>query len=210
MKFSLPRLDRLLFRAGLKRFLITTLILATVTGAAIGGVKLAGVDFGGDSDAHEHNWVEATCQAAKTCSDCGAREGNPLKHELVDPTCDAPMTCSICNQTWGEPNGHRWTDSNCSNPKTCRTCGVTEGEALGHIWADPTCDTPKKCTVCKVEEGEALGHDLVIEIVEATCTEAPYAATPLKTILPRRSVTWMTLFLPQRILPVLRPVLLRA
>ena len=29
---------------------------------------------------HEHTWVEATCAAPKTCSECGMTEGSALEH----------------------------------------------------------------------------------------------------------------------------------
>ena len=86
---------------------------------------------------HEHTWVEATCTEPKTCSECGATEGEAL--------------------------GHTWNDATCTEPKTCSVCGATEGEALGHTWDEATCTEPKTCSVCGATEGEALGHDAVWE-----------------------------------------------
>ena len=37
--------------------------------------------------AHEHTWVDATCTAPKTCSECGATEGEALGHTFVDGEC---------------------------------------------------------------------------------------------------------------------------
>ncbi|MBQ9248825.1 MAG: hypothetical protein IJ179_00485 [Oscillospiraceae bacterium] len=79
---------------------------------------------------HEHTWVEATCTEPKTCSTCGATEGEAL--------------------------GHTWKDATCTEPKVCTVCGETEGDALGHTWAEATLTTPKTCTICGETEGEPL------------------------------------------------------
>ena len=39
--------------------------------------------------AHEHAYSDATCTAPKTCSICGATDGEALEHNYVDGTCDA-------------------------------------------------------------------------------------------------------------------------
>ena len=86
-----------------------------------------------------------------------------LGHKWSNATCDAPKTCSVCGATEGAALGHKWDDATCDAPKTCSVCKATEGAALGHKWDDATCDTPKTCSVCKVTEGEALGHSYVRE-----------------------------------------------
>ncbi|MBQ9145461.1 MAG: hypothetical protein IJX70_03240, partial [Clostridia bacterium] len=106
----------------------------------------------------EHTWNDATCTAPKTCSVCGATDGEELGHTWVDADCDTPKTCSVCGETEGEALGHAWVDADCDTPKTCSVCGETEGEALGHDWNDATCTAPKTCSVCGETEGEALGH----------------------------------------------------
>lgn len=50
-----------------------------------------------------HSWVDATCNAAKTCSVCGATEGNALGHSWVEANYQAPKTCSVCGATEGDP-----------------------------------------------------------------------------------------------------------
>ncbi len=93
---------------------------------------------------HRHTWTDATCTAPKTCTDCGATEGE-AKHEWTDATCTAPKTCTLCGATEGEadPGKHEWTDATCTAPKTCTVCGTTEGEALGHDYGEDGI-----CSVC--------------------------------------------------------------
>ena len=82
-------------------------------------------------------------------------------HEWKDATCTEPKTCSKCGATEGEKTGHLMKAATCTEPKTCSVCGATEGEALGHTWKDATCTSPKYCTVCNTAEGEIPGHQWV-------------------------------------------------
>lgn len=94
------------------------------------------------------------------------------EHEWVDATCLAAKHCSLCEKTEGEPLAHQWVDATCTDAKTCTLCGGTEGEPLGHTWKDATCTTVKICTVCNAMEGEPLGHSYeLIETQEATCAK---------------------------------------
>lgn len=74
-------------------------------------------------------------------------------------TCEAPKTCTECGETEGEPLGHSWVDATCTAPKTCSACHKAEGEALGHSWVDATTEAPKTCTVCAATEGERIVTD---------------------------------------------------
>ncbi len=67
-----------------------------------------------DTDICEHNWVDATCAAPKTCSVCGATEGDALDHTWVDATCTASKTCSVCGATEGDALGHDYVAGVCS------------------------------------------------------------------------------------------------
>ena len=112
----------------------------------------------------------------------------PCEHEWTDATCTAPKTCSLCGATDGEAIGHTeetvagkaatCTEAGMTDGKKCSVCGVTTVEqtviaALGHteetIAGTPaTCTEAgktdgKKCTVCGVTTVEqtviaALGH----------------------------------------------------
>ena len=62
-------------------------------------------------------------------------------HEWIDATCDAPKTCIGCGLTEGEKLDHVWKDATVDAPKTCEKCGKTEGEKLPPVIDEPT---PKK------------------------------------------------------------------
>lgn len=58
------------------------------------------------------------------CCACGC------KHEWQEATCEQAKTCTLCGKTDGEPLGHDWQEATATNPKTCIGCGTTEGKAL--------------------------------------------------------------------------------
>ena len=84
-----------------------------------------------------HDWQEASCEAPKTCSECGKTEGEALGHTWADATCDAPQTCTGCGKTEGEALGHNifWTseDRKTTMEGSCSTCGQSFTEELD--WA---------------------------------------------------------------------------
>ena len=45
---------------------------------------------------HIHVWTEADCETAKTCSDCGAVEGEALGHDATEANYQDPSVCSRC------------------------------------------------------------------------------------------------------------------
>ena len=68
----------------------------------------------------EHTWEDADCVTPKTCSTCGATEGEALGHSWLDATCQAPKTCSVCNATEGSTGSHNYVEG------TCSVCGAVE------------------------------------------------------------------------------------
>lgn len=107
----------------------------------------------------EHQWTEATCTTAKTCSLCEETEGAPLGHTWLAATCTTAKTCETCNKTEGEALGHTWEDATCTLPKKCASCHETEGSPLTHVWEEATTEAPKTCVNCQLTEGNKLQTD---------------------------------------------------
>ena len=84
----------------------------------------------------EHGWFANACAE---CDPCAAG------HDWNDATCTVAKTCSVCGSTEGEALGHDWNDATCTAPKTCSVCGAIEGEALGHTY-DHEFDA--NCNIC--------------------------------------------------------------
>lgn len=102
------------------------------------------------SSFHTHEWQEATCTAAKTCTVCRDTDGDPLGHQWSSATCSAPKTCSVCGETSGRPLSHKWEPATCETPKTCSVCGAHDGDALGHRYYSMTWHTSLRPT-CQAE-----------------------------------------------------------
>ena len=69
---------------------------------------------------HTHTWKAATCTAPKTCTTCGATEGNPA-HKWKSANCTAPKTCTACGKTEGVKGEHTYVNN------TCKTCFAVNG-----------------------------------------------------------------------------------
>ncbi len=121
-----------------------------------------------------HNWVDATCTVAKTCSECSVTEGDALGHDYVgkqttDPTC---TDTGIMTYTCSHDASHTYTETvaalghteviDKAVPATCENTGLTEG---------------KHCSVCsEILVAQTLiaelGHDYVgVVTKDSTCTE---------------------------------------
>ncbi len=66
-----------------------------------------------------HSWKNATCEVPKTCSKCGATEGEAAGHKWKDGNCEAPKTCTVCGATDGDQPVHKYKKGLCS-------CGARE------------------------------------------------------------------------------------
>ena len=95
--------------------------------------------------AHEHEWIEATCNEAKHCMHCKISEGEPLVHTWNEATCEIAKTCSLCGTTEGEPIGHAVKEWKNTKEATCSE----EGERTG------VCD---RCQKECVEKTDKLPH----------------------------------------------------
>ena len=106
----------------------------------------------------EHEWMDATCTAPKTCVKCEEVESDVLAHQWSEATCTSPQTCAECGEKTGSVLPHQWIEATCTIPKTCSECGLSEGNAMGHQWTEASCTNPKTCDLCGETNGEPLDH----------------------------------------------------
>ena len=144
--------------------------------------------------AHEHVWVDATCDTPKTCSECEATEGVANGHTWTEATCTAAKTCSACGAIEGQPKDHSWDEGTVTVEATeettgeelftCLACGETKTVIIPELShehsysatvTDPTCTEEGYTTfVCRCgdtyidDEKTALGHSWN----DATCTQS--------------------------------------
>lgn len=121
---------------------------------------------------HDHEWQDATCTTAKTCTVCGDTDGDPPGHQWEDATCSVPKTCTICGETKGKTVSHKWEFATCETPRICSVCGAESGKPYGHdfnigqITVKPTCQTPgentsycSRCGVAEITVVPVVDHD---------------------------------------------------
>lgn len=107
----------------------------------------------------QHEWLEADCTTPKTCSKCGAAEGEALDHSWKEADCTTAKTCSRCGLTEGNALGHSWLEATCTAPKHCANCTATEGLPLEHSWdGEATLHTAPSCAVCGAEGAPLPGY----------------------------------------------------
>ena len=113
------------------------------------------------TDACDHTWVDATCTAPKTCSECGITMGGKLEHSFTNYVSDGDATCT--------EDGHK--TAQCDNCEATDT-KVDEGSKLNHKYDNgvetiaPTCtEKGLKTFTCQndanhtyTEEIPANGH----------------------------------------------------
>ncbi len=118
----------------------------------------------------DHTFSAATCTAPKTCSVCGATEGEALGHDY-DANGDGEIT---------EEDGVVDPAPTCTaegvRTYTCKNCSASYTQAVsakGHTpGAEATCTTAQTCTVCNVTLVAAKGHAYEGKVTtEPTCTE---------------------------------------
>ena len=136
-----------------------------------------------------HTWTAASCTEPRTCSVCGATDGEALGHDWSAWTVTTEATCTEkgektrscqregCDAVETEEiaaKGHTEVidaavEPTCTEPgktegKHCSVCNEvlvaqTEVPAKGHTWTAASCTEPRTCSVCGATDGEALGHD---------------------------------------------------
>lgn len=104
----------------------------------------------------EHNWTAATCTAPKTCSVCGATEGEALGHvdENTDNKCDR---CEFdMSHTCADANGDYVCDTEgCEKlvlPEAGSTLTIAQATALGLAMGHNTYTTDKYYVEGKIDE----------------------------------------------------------
>lgn len=93
-------------------------------------------------------------------SSCGC------KHEWTEADCLTAKTCSLCQETEGEPLGHDWQEADCENPRLCTRCGLTQGEALGHSfgsWVMGETEMTRTCETCGSGESVEPDYDVYLQ-----------------------------------------------
>ena len=86
-------------------------------------------------------------------------------HTWVDATCDTPKTCSVCGATEGDPAAHNYVDGVCSNcgayevpPVTQNNWDMTKAEDSAH-WVGLTDKTHEEnVTVTITEAGSTISY----------------------------------------------------
>lgn len=114
--------------------------LKVAIAVVIAAVAIFGIAYAATNGFHQHRWSDATCTQPKTCTECGATEGEALGHDYkatkVAATCtEAGHThylCTRCRDAYDEETGEA---------------------ALGHEPGDWTYDSTtkretRKCTRC--------------------------------------------------------------
>ena len=115
-----------------------------------------------------HDFADASCTKAKTCTVCSVTEGNALGHDYASGTCkrcgdklpvEIPAGCDHNYKVSGQKAPGCTTAGSISYK--CSKCNHLYTEtiaATGHKYADATCEQAKTCSVCGATEGNALGH----------------------------------------------------
>ena len=137
-----------------------------------------------------HTWTDATCTAPKTCTACGATEGEALGHSYFY-ACD--KVCQVCGEESNPDATHTlvhvdakaatctengnveyWYCSDCGSAWTDEALTQVTNQrsvitpATGHSYFYP-CDVV--CMVCYEETNPDATHNIVhVEAVAATCT----------------------------------------
>lgn len=138
------------------KFLVLTMLLVIAIAALAGCAKPV-----------EHNWTEATCTAPKTCTDCGAVEGEALGH-TEQILAGKAATCTETGLTEG---------------KKCSVCFITI-EAQTTIPVDTTAHpaekivavdaTPATCTATGLTAGEKCEACGIFTVAQETTAIVPH------------------------------------
>ena len=143
----------------------------------------------------EHQWNDATCELAKTCTLCGATDGISLGHIWKDADCITPRTCTVCAAVQGDALGHTWQPATCTEKQFCVVCKVEAGEPAGHTMKEANFQEPATCTICNYMEGNPLdaayaGYPIEVIDVQLGVTYSYKAACYIKGYTTVGELTW--------------------
>ena len=119
-----------------------------------------------------HSWVDASCAAPKTCSLCGATEGEALIHNIVEVDAQTP-TCSV-----GGWDAYVYCDREGCDYSTKVEKAPLGHDTVSHEAQEPTCtgigwdayETCSRCDYTTYVEIPAHGHNKIQDYYQApTC-----------------------------------------
>ncbi len=103
-----------------------------------------------EPEEHEHDWIKATCTEPKTCSICGATEGEAKGHKVEEWKTTVKATCT----EGGEKSG------------VCTRCGETvtkatdpKGHKAGEKWKTIQEPTSYDRTLIRIKKCERCGEE---------------------------------------------------
>lgn len=106
---------------------------------------------------HAHEWIEATCQAPKTCSVCGATEGELGEHKGGVEQCMKKKVCDVCGKEYGNRKFHRYTER-IATEEYLKAPATINTKALYYF---ACVDCGKKSDTLHYEYGETLLEEMV-------------------------------------------------
>lgn len=136
---------------------------------------------------------------ATTTSRFGKQEA--CDHEWIEATCSAPRTCKKCGLTIGSPNKHNFAPATCVKPQTCRNCGATVGSALGHDYdaqgrckrCDPYYTNSEPTTSTTSNHAESTKTTAVSKPLSSSgSNEEPFEETSTREQVPGRTTPQIT------------------
>ena len=117
-----------------------------------------------------HTFANATCTSPKTCSVCGATDGEALGHtpNEDDGDCTTAILCRVCTEVTSAGKASHDSeadDGDCTTEVTCSECGVVTTEARKeHTGGTATCGAKAVCESCGTAYGELdLDNHVVID-----------------------------------------------
>ena len=121
-----------------------------------------------------HTWVDADCDTPKTCSICGATEGEALGHtaEADDGNCTTEVKCTVCGDVTTPAGQHtpNADDGDCTTPIVCSVCEtITTPAKESHTGGTATCTEKAVCTVCSTAYGTVDANNHIDENTDHIC-----------------------------------------